>query len=103
VSERGKRGPRKLGGVMREVSAAIGPATPLGRVQAAWAAAAGPEFAARCVPVAERDGVVTVICESAVWAQELDLRQAEITSRLGEEAGIEGVRSLRVRTGDTGS
>lgn len=100
MSERGRRGPRKLGGLIREVSAAIEPETPLARIQASWEGAAGPEFAARCGPVALRDGIITVVCESAVWAQELDLLQAEVVRRLGEKAGIEELRSLRVRVTD---
>jgi predicted nucleic acid-binding Zn ribbon protein len=32
--------------------------------------------------VAERDGVVTIACRSATWAQELDLLQPELVKRL---------------------
>jgi hypothetical protein len=32
--------------------------------------------------VAERDGVVTIACRSATWAQELDLLQPELIERL---------------------
>jgi Dna[CI] antecedent DciA-like protein len=32
--------------------------------------------------VAERDGVVTIACRSATWAQELDLLQLELVERL---------------------
>ncbi len=40
--------------------------------------------------MAERDGVVTVACRSATWAQELDLLGPELLGRLNEalsEAG----------------
>ena len=32
--------------------------------------------------MAERDGVVTIACRSATWAQELDLLQEELLERL---------------------
>jgi predicted nucleic acid-binding Zn ribbon protein len=58
--------------------------------------------AAEAEPVAERDGVVTVACRSATWAQELDLLGPELLGRLNEalaEAGQPGpearVRGLR--------
>jgi len=53
-------------------------------VQSAWAEAAGPGVAAEADPVAERDGVVTVACRSATWAQELDLLQTALLARLEE-------------------
>jgi Dna[CI] antecedent, DciA len=33
-------------------------------------------------PVTERDAIVTVGCESAVWANELELLGGELTARL---------------------
>ncbi len=40
--------------------------------------------AAQADPVSEREGVVTIACRSATWAQELDLMQAELLPRLRE-------------------
>ena len=51
----------------------LAPATTLARVQEIWERAAGPAIAAAARPTAERDGILTVTCEAAVWAQELDL------------------------------
>jgi predicted nucleic acid-binding Zn ribbon protein len=59
-----------------------GPATPLARAQAAWAEAAGSGLAGVAEPVSERDGVLTVACESAVWAQELELLSSDLLARL---------------------
>jgi predicted nucleic acid-binding Zn ribbon protein len=59
-----------------------GPATPLARAQAAWGEAAGSGLAAVAEPVSERDGVLTVACESAVWAQELELLSGDLLARL---------------------
>ena len=85
MSERrrgGFRAPRSIGDTLREVRAEAAPATPLAAVQSVWAEVAGPAVAAESEPVAERDGVVTISCRSAVWAQELDLLQDKLLARL---------------------
>jgi predicted nucleic acid-binding Zn ribbon protein len=69
-----------LEGVVRDAE----PATLLARVQAVWPAVAGPGLAASAAPVSERDGVVTVACESAVWAQELELLGPDLLTRFGD-------------------
>jgi predicted nucleic acid-binding Zn ribbon protein len=43
----------------------------------------------------EREGVLVVSCEAAVWAQELDLMGPELVSRINGALGAEAVRSLR--------
>ena len=60
-------------------------------------AAGRPASASRgaAEPVAERDGVVTVACESAVWAQELDLLSERVIEALNEALGRPAVRRLR--------
>ena len=45
-------------------------------------AAAGPAIAAAARPTAERDGVLTVTCDAAVWAQELDMMAGELIPRI---------------------
>ncbi len=69
-----------LEGVLRDAE----PATLLARVQAVWPEVAGERNAAQGAPVSERDGVVTVACESAVWAQELELLGPDLLTRFGE-------------------
>lgn len=71
------------------------PATVLAEVQRAWPEAAGDVFARAAEPVAERDGVVTVACAGAVWAQELDLMSERVVAALNEALGREAVRRLR--------
>ncbi len=66
------------------------PATQLARAQGAWAEAAGSGLAAFAEPVSERDGVLTVACESAVWAQELELLSADLLARLNAALGDSG-------------
>jgi predicted nucleic acid-binding Zn ribbon protein len=60
------------------------PATLLARVQAVWGDVAGPGLSAAAAPVSEHDGVVTVACESAVWAQELELLGPDLLTRMGD-------------------
>jgi predicted nucleic acid-binding Zn ribbon protein len=74
-------------------------------VQRVWPEAVGPTIAAQAEPTAERDGVLTVRCAAAVWAQELDLLGPEIVARintaLGSAAGSSQdgpVRSLRCQS-----
>jgi predicted nucleic acid-binding Zn ribbon protein len=45
--------------------------------------------------VAERGGVVTVACASAVWAQELDLLSERVVEALNEAIGRPAVTRLR--------
>jgi predicted nucleic acid-binding Zn ribbon protein len=91
--------PRPLGASLDELTARLAPASVLARAQQAWEHAVGPAIAASARPAAERDGVLTVLCESAVWAQELTLMQSRVLSALNGELGGEAIRELRCRTG----
>jgi predicted nucleic acid-binding Zn ribbon protein len=90
-----RRGPRPLATALERLTADLAPATLLAAVQRAWPEAAGEAFAAQSEPVAERDGVITVACTSAVWAQELDLLSERVVERLNEGLGRPAVRGLR--------
>jgi predicted nucleic acid-binding Zn ribbon protein len=79
--------PRALAEALRAVRAEVAPATLLGAVQEAWPEVVGETVAAEGQPVSERDGVITVACRSATWAQELDLMQQELVERLRERLG----------------
>jgi predicted nucleic acid-binding Zn ribbon protein len=78
----GRRSPRPLGAAVGLVRVRTEPKTLLGAVQGAWGTAAGTAVAAEAEPVAERDGVVTIACRSATWAQELDLLQDDLLAAL---------------------
>ena len=94
--------PRPLSLALERVVRRAAPATPLARVQERWAAVAGERVAREAEPVSERDGVVTVACGSAVWAQELELLSSELLERLdgalGRQDGARLVRRLRFVT-----
>ncbi len=90
-----RRGPRPVAEALASVTHRLAPATVLAEVQRAWPSAAGA-FATEARPVAERAGVVTVACSSAVWAQELDLLAPRVVAELNERIGREAVTGLRV-------
>jgi predicted nucleic acid-binding Zn ribbon protein len=90
--------PRPLAAALASAVSQAEPATLLARVQAAWPIAAGAGLAAAARPAAEREGVVTVACESAVWVQELELLGPGILARLNERlTAADGGRVTRLR------
>jgi predicted nucleic acid-binding Zn ribbon protein len=91
--------PRPLAVALEGLSTTLAPATTLARVQEIWDRATGPAIAAAARPTAERDGVLTVRCDAAVWAAELDLMAGELIPRLNEALGRETISALRCRTG----
>lgn len=95
------RAPRPLGDSIRSLRARVEPATPLAAVQGCWRAAVGERIATEATPVREREGVVTVECRAATWAQELDLLQDELIDRLNEQLGGARVRRLRLVVGES--
>ena len=87
--------PRSLGDAISRSRSEAEPATLLAAVQGAWRSALGERVAGEARPVRERDGVVTVSCRAATWAQELDLLQRELLERLNaaiEPQRVEGLR-----------
>jgi predicted nucleic acid-binding Zn ribbon protein len=90
--------PRPLSSALQALTATLAPATTLARVQEIWDSATGPAIAAAAKPTAERDGVLTVTCAAAVWAQELDLMAGELVLRLNAALGEQAISELRCRT-----
>lgn len=94
-----RRAPRPISSALGPLVDQLAPATLLARAQQAWPAAAGPAIAAAAHPAAEREGVLTVSCEAAVWAQELELMEGALLERLNEALGEPAIRALHCRTG----
>jgi predicted nucleic acid-binding Zn ribbon protein len=92
-----RRAPRPATAAFQAALRGAAPRTPLAAVQAGWAKAVGDRLAAVAVPVAEREGTMTIECVDAVWAQELDLMQATLLERLREEVGEMAPQALRFR------
>ncbi len=89
-------GPRPAGFAFDALVDTLQPPTLLAAVQRQWPAVAGT-FAKVTEPVAERDGVVTIACDSSVLSLELDLMSELVVARLNEALGREAVRRLRTR------
>jgi predicted nucleic acid-binding Zn ribbon protein len=94
--------PHVLGETIRELRRQAQPATLLAAVQASWRIAVGEAIAEQAWPVRERDGVITVECRAATWAQELDLLQDELIAQLNSQLGEANVARLRMTVGDGG-
>ena len=75
------------------------PPTLLAQVQQCWATTVGEQVAEETEPVAERGGVVTVICRSSVWAAELTMLAPTLVEQLNETlAKPASLRDLRFVT-----
>jgi predicted nucleic acid-binding Zn ribbon protein len=91
--------PRPIGQALAGALPDARPAGLLAEVQSVWRAVAGDALAAAATPVSERAGTVTVECESAVWAQELELLGADLARRLDEAVEAGRVERLRFIVG----
>jgi predicted nucleic acid-binding Zn ribbon protein len=91
--------PRPLSQALERLTGELAPASTLARVQGVWEDAVGPAIADAARPTAEREGVLTVVCAAAVWAQELNLMAEDVLGRLNAAMGAEQIRELRCRTG----
>ncbi len=93
-----RRAPRPIAYALEDLTTASRPATTLARVQELWPQAAGGAISAAAHPTAERDGVLTVTCAAAVWAQELEMMSDELVRRLNTALDAEVIREVRCRT-----
>jgi predicted nucleic acid-binding Zn ribbon protein len=91
--------PRPLSSALCELTSALAPASTLARAQQVWELAVGPAVAAAAVPTAEHDGVLTITCAAAVWAQEIDLLEGQLVPALNAAMGQARITALRCRTG----
>lgn len=89
--------PRPISQALESLAVALAPGSTLARVQACWEGVVGDAIAAAARPTAEREGVLTVQCEAAVWAQELDLMAPELLARLNTALGEDHLHKLRCR------
>ena len=87
--------PRPLSVALDGVVERSQPATLLARAQGAWRHAAGAGLAPVAEPVSERDGVLTIACESGVWAHELELLGPDLLTRLNAALGGPGEGALK--------
>ena len=93
---RRRHGPRPVSLALEELADQLEPPTALAAVQRVWPRVAGT-FANVAEPVSERAGVLVIACDSAVWAQELDLMSEVVVAKLNEALGRPAVTRLRAR------
>jgi predicted nucleic acid-binding Zn ribbon protein len=91
--------PRPIGRALDRALPDARPAGLLAEVQSAWPAVAGAALAGAATPVSERAGILTIECESAVWAQELELLGEDLRRRLDEAVSSGRVERLRFVVG----
>jgi predicted nucleic acid-binding Zn ribbon protein len=97
-----RRAPRPLGLALEGLARDLEPATVLAECQRLWPAVAGPAIAAEARPVSERAGVLTITCQSSVWASELDLMGPALLTRLNDALGRPALSRLRCVTAGAG-
>ena len=90
--------PRSIGELLGDVRGELAPESSLAAVQMIWEEVVGERISSVTEVVGEREGVVTVECISAVWAQELEMMAPRITSRLQERLGDSDPLKLRFRS-----
>jgi len=95
--------PERFSGAVARFVDQVAPETPEADVQTVWREAVGPSVAEVTRVSGEREGVVTVECESAVWAEELALMEARIRESLNDvlkARGGELVQRVAFRAGE---
>ncbi len=90
--------PRPLSSALESLNAKLAPASVLARVQQSWERSVGAAVAGAAVPAAERNGVLTVLCDGSVWAQELELMAPALIASVNDALGEEALRALRCRS-----
>ncbi len=93
-----RRQPRRASFAIERTLAQSSPGTPLAAVQQVWQQVVGDAVADQADPVSEREGVVTVACKSATWAQELDLLQTTIQTQLNDHLSSLNPDGFRVKS-----
>jgi predicted nucleic acid-binding Zn ribbon protein len=94
-----RRAPRRIAELIEPMTAALEPASTLAAVQRCWERVVGERIADCAQPVGERDGVLQLACEDAVWAAELDLMGPSLVGSLNEAIGAEVLTRVRVGPG----
>ena len=92
-----RRVPREAASAFRAARQLAAPQTGLAAVQGAWSEAVGAQLAAVATPVSERAGTLTVEVSDSVWAQELEMMQAQLLDRLRAVLGESAPETLKFR------
>lgn len=88
------REPRALGEALGEVARGLGLPDPkaVDAVVRAWPTLVGHPISAHSRPRSLRDGVLTIVVDSAAWATQLRYLEAEVVQRVGPYAAVSTLR-----------
>jgi predicted nucleic acid-binding Zn ribbon protein len=93
-----RRSPRPISVAIETLTGELAPPSALVKAQTIWAQAVGPEIAGHCEPSFEREGTLTVACDSSVWAAELEMRSGDLLRNINAALRpTEAFASLRFR------
>ncbi len=96
--ERGRsRSPKLIGDTLGRALDPVAPMTPLAELQRIWPSVVGPGIAEVTTVSKERDGTVTIECESTVWAHELEMMGPQLREKLRPLMGDRTPENLRFR------
>jgi predicted nucleic acid-binding Zn ribbon protein len=92
------RDPQPLGKAARDVAKTHGWASRVaqGTVFGQWPSVVGEQIAAHAVPIALRDGVLSITAESTAWATQLRMVQAQLLAKIAAAVGDGVVTSMRI-------
>ncbi|MBK5232137.1 MAG: DUF721 domain-containing protein [Thermoleophilia bacterium] len=89
--------PKPIGATLGRALDPVAPMTPLAELQRIWPSVVGPGIAAVTKVSKERDGTVTIECESTVWAAELEMMGPQFREKLRPLMGDQTPEKLRFR------
>jgi predicted nucleic acid-binding Zn ribbon protein len=92
-----RRAPRPLGPALDAFLARLAPASTLASVQAVWATAVGAAVALHAAPIRAHDGLLTVACDEAVWASEIELMGPDLVAALNAALGSATLTAVTCR------
>ena len=94
----GRPEPRPLGGSLDRISQSLGgpKAAALATIFDRWTDIVGAAVAAHSRPLALRRDTLTIAVDQPGWATQLTYLEADLVRRIGEVAGPDAVRHVRV-------
>jgi predicted nucleic acid-binding Zn ribbon protein len=90
-----RRHPRPMSDAVGALLVRLTPSTTLTAVQTVWRDAVGATVAGHATPVGERNGILRVTCDAAVWAHELDLMGPELVRGINTALGRDALTDVR--------
>jgi len=88
---------KPIGAALDRALDPVAPKTTLAELQRAWPAVVGPGIEAVTTVSEEREGTVTIECESTVWANELEMMGPQLLEKLRPLMGDRTPEKLRFR------